>query len=138
MGIFNRKLTKPDRRHFRWDTYSDGYGGSTVRAVPDEDDAELVSSEGTDGLHYPVIDLDFECELVPSSTPGHYHLYINEGISWERYIRLLEGFLEAGLIQKGWFDEARKDKRTYVRRKGIYKPFDELREKLEAGAPLFE
>lgn len=28
-------------------------------------------------LHAPTLDVDFPCELVPSSTPGHFHRYID-------------------------------------------------------------
>ena len=87
-----------------------------------EPSANLIASVTRTGKHAPVLDLDFPCRLVPSSTEGHFHLYIDHEITWEKYERLLIGLYDAGLIQKGWFENARKDKRTYVRKIGVYKP----------------
>ena len=49
----------------------------------DLDQANVVSSlqsgtePGSRAQHYPVLDLDLPAVLVPSSTPGHSHLYID-------------------------------------------------------------
>lgn len=88
------------------------------RAAPDEnstDKANLISSEVQNGMHMPVIDCDFGIQAVPSSTPGHYHLYIDRELTWPQYRALLDGLYKAGLIQEGWYENALKDKRSYVR-----------------------
>ena len=66
----------------------------------------LVTSKVDDGsgLHMPVIDLDFPCELVASSTPGCFHLYLNMPVAWDACVLILDGLLNAGLIQPGWYD----------------------------------
>lgn len=56
--------------------------------------------------HRPVLDLDFEAQLVPSSTPGHYHLYLDKQITKLRYMELLRALAAAGIIEQGFADAA--------------------------------
>jgi hypothetical protein len=58
-------------------------------------------SELDDVYHYPLLDLDVKHELVPSSTPGHSHLYIKTRLGDAQYRKLLVALNEAGIIQKG-------------------------------------
>jgi hypothetical protein len=65
--------------------------------------ANLVSSELTNGLHSPVLDIDYEAHLVPSSTPGHYHLYLDGlELGWDKYAKLIKTLAEIGIIQEGY------------------------------------
>lgn len=72
-------------------------------------------------LHAPVLDFDFPCELLPSSTYGNNHLYINTPMSWENYEKLLGTLCEVGLIQEGFYRAAIKNKQTIVRKPGTHK-----------------
>jgi hypothetical protein len=67
--------------------------------------ATLVSSRlnlpGID-VHMPVLDLDVEAHLVPSSTPGHTHLYINQTVTWEKYEALLHALADCGILQRNY------------------------------------
>lgn len=92
-----------------------GVIGGTPRAVGDVAHSNLISSEIQPGRHMPVIDCDFGIQAVASSTPGHYHLYIDKEMTWEQYKALLNGLLNAGLIEYAWYDNAMNDKRSYVR-----------------------
>jgi hypothetical protein len=66
--------------------------------------ADLLSSEGwTDNIHWPVFDLDFDAALIPSKTPGHFHLYLEKALTWQKYRRLLRAFHKAGLLNDGWY-----------------------------------
>ena len=69
--------------------------------VDDRAEADLVSSEVGFGLHKPVLDIDFPAQLVPSSTPGHFHLYLDKEMIWPVYRKLLEALADAGVIQEG-------------------------------------
>lgn len=86
-----------------------------ARAAVDVSQANLISSEVSRGKHMPVIDCDFGVQAIPSSTPGHYHLYLDQELTWDQYKALLDGFHKAGLIQDGWYDNAMSDERSYVR-----------------------
>jgi hypothetical protein len=39
------------------------------------------------------------CALVPSSTPGHFHLFIERGLTWHQYRRLLKALGRAGILE---------------------------------------
>lgn len=56
------------------------------------------------GLHKPVLDIDFPAQLIPSTTPGHFHLYLDKEITWEKYRALLRALADAGVIEQGYCD----------------------------------
>ena len=75
--------------------------------------ANLLTSEPADpfireaGMHAPVIDLDFPCELIPSSTEGHFHLVLDRLIPAEAYFTLLDAMVAAGLVEPGYAGSSR-------------------------------
>lgn len=75
---------------------------------------DLVSSHGSDGLHYPVLDIDHPCHVRPSETPGHFHLYIDKGVEWEKYEALLVALADAGIIERGYANASIERKGTFV------------------------
>lgn len=83
--------------------------------------ATLIGSLCDDGLHAPVIDIDYDAELVPSSTPGHFHLFLNKKIPFDKYLKVLRAMDEAGLIDPGFYAMAAIRKQTFVRKPGIEK-----------------
>lgn len=83
--------------------------------------ANLVSSLTERGLHAPVLDLDFPARLVPSSTPGHFHLYLDVEMAWEVYEKLLGALAEAGVLESGYVHAMLGRGATYVRREGVLK-----------------
>lgn len=93
-----------------------------ILEMVDELDANLVSSLCENGNHAPVIDLDFPCKLIPSSTPGHFHLYIEQEMSWRNYEQLLKALYNAGIIERGFYNMAVARRMTMVRPPGVYKP----------------
>lgn len=52
--------------------------------------------------HMPVIDLDLPCQLIPSGTPGHWHLYIERAVTFDAYVAVLKALAEAGIVQWGF------------------------------------
>lgn len=93
---------------------------------PSETDANVVSSHvvGT-RLHAPIIDLDFPHRYVPSTTPGHSHLYLDVPISRWRLFVLLQGLYVGGVIEKGTFYWSLRRGGTFVRREGVKKTAEE-------------
>lgn len=78
--------------------------------------ADVVSSEvRNNGVHRPVLDIDVPAFLVPSSTPGHSHLYIDKPMMWDEYAKLLGALEAAGIIEYGCYNIALKRKATMVR-----------------------
>jgi hypothetical protein len=85
-------------------------------------DANLLSSLCQDGQHRPVLDFDIPARYVPSSTPGHGHLYIDKPLSWEQYSKLLAVLGEVGILEAGFVGAALRRGATFVRPEGVTKP----------------
>lgn len=54
------------------------------------------------GMHLVCLDIDMPAELIPSKTPGHFHLYIEHRMEWDKYVVLLRALADAGIIEKGY------------------------------------
>jgi hypothetical protein len=69
------------------------------------------------GRHHVLLDLDREAHLIPSSTPGHSHLYVDLGIgaSQEAYFRFLDAAAEIGLIERGYANASKCKGGSYLR-----------------------
>lgn len=54
--------------------------------------------------HALVLDIDHPSWLMPSTTPGHFHLYVDVpgGITNEKYTTLLTALADAGVIEWGY------------------------------------
>lgn len=69
--------------------------------------ANVLTSGGPDDvMHYPVLDIDYPCQLFTSSS-GHHHLVIEKQLTREQYDKLLRVLNEVGLYDDGclknWF-----------------------------------
>jgi len=86
--------------------------------------ANTISSRifGLDHWHAPVLDIDLPCHLEPSSTPGHFHLFIDKPMPWSAYVKVLEVLAEAGILQRGYADASIERGATYVRLPWVRKP----------------
>lgn len=119
------------KRAFAYVKNLGGYTGEQAREVS-EPFANLVSSRveradmapfngGVDKeyeLHLPVLDLDYDVQLVPSSTPGHFHLYLNRPIPWRKYVNVLNALADAGLVEYGWAAASIRQGASFVRKPG--------------------
>ena len=54
------------------------------------------------GTHKVVLDIDLPAQLIPSSTPGHYHLIIDREVTWEHYAAMLITMGAAGILEPGY------------------------------------
>jgi len=123
------------RRH-RLATISvkDGKGGYTNETVPTDelDKAEVVTSEVAagpfKGLHRPILDIDIPATLIPSSTFGHAHLYINRTLTWPQYEKLLNVLAEVGIIEQGYADASIDRQHTAVRLPWVRKDTEQYEE----------
>lgn len=64
-------------------------------------DANLVSSKTTNGDHFVMLDLDFDCALVPSSNEEHWHLYMDKRLNEDDMDKLVNTLTEVGILNKG-------------------------------------
>lgn len=81
----------------------------------DRSEANLISSNCGQGVHKPVLDFDFPCRLVPSTSLDHFHLYIDKPMAWYTYEKLLNALREANLLQPGFVKNSIARKATFVR-----------------------
>ena len=100
----------------------------TNETVPTEelDKAEVVTSEVAEGaykgLHRPILDIDLAATIIPSSTFGHGHLYINHTLTWGQYEKLLNVLAEVGIIEEGYARASIERQHTAVRLPWVRKP----------------
>lgn len=107
--LLQRKLYKD----IQW---QDEYGVKGWTQTPAiSKDAQIVSSEIGEGVHCPVLDIDVRAYLLPSSTEGHSHLYINHPMRWRPYKRMLKAMARAGVLEKGYVKASIRRKHTAVR-----------------------
>ena len=66
-------------------------------------------------FHTPVLDIDVPAMLVPSSTPGNHHLYIDVPMTWSQYKRLLNVMCEVGILEPGYVNASKERGFTAVR-----------------------
>lgn len=118
----------PKRLLIKADLAADSEGGFMPhREVVTNCEANLISSEAENGLHYPVLDIDFPIYVIPSSTPGNFHLYIEKGLPWSTYSKLLVALTDAGILQEGYLNACLGRKATYVRLPWVSKTDNEAR-----------
>lgn len=115
-------------RTYCYNAVLDDSEGSKGAAWPGEcvpcpkEDANLVSSLCDDGQHMPVIDFDVPARLVPSSTEGHFHLYIDVPMSFERYLVMLDAMVAAGVVEEAYVAHVRERGQSLCRPEWVKKP----------------
>jgi hypothetical protein len=79
------------------------------------------------GWHAPTLDIDLPCELIPSSTKGHFHLIIDKPMPWSDYVLLLSTLAKVGIIEDGYFNVSLARGETHIRKPGETKKTAPLR-----------
>ena len=102
------------------------YSGE-VEVVPADrlEEAEVVTSYtgelkrdifgNTQTKHRPILDIDIPMHIIPSTTEGHGHLYIDKELTWWEYKRLLEVLADCGIIERGYLNVSIAREHTAVR-----------------------
>jgi hypothetical protein len=114
-----------------------------ARRPAPEAEANLISSLCDDGQHMPVLDVDNmsekqgldkltghgfrldEMRTVASSTPGHFHVYIDRPMPWEEYESLLMA-ISLDVIEPGYARASLERKATFVRKPEVRKSAQEI------------
>lgn len=107
---------KADRKFYHNVLWSDDYGTYSSRDQCGINQAEVVSSSLVGSkMHAPALDIDLPAWLIPSSTSGHNHLYLDRELTWRQYKRLLKALGRAGILEKGYVKASIKRKETHLR-----------------------
>lgn len=116
-----RAQDSPPRRTYWWSDpevmdKSESDEGTTPFVPPEGRTPNLVSSLLENGSHSPAIDIDFPVRLEPSSTPGHFHLFL-DGVEmdWATYKSLLIALAEAGIVGQGYVHHSIERRQTLCR-----------------------
>jgi len=108
----------------------DSSKGDPTYAIPTDDleEATVITSRvaGEGDLHKVVLDIDLPAQLIPSSTPGHFHLYIDKEIPWREYRHLLHALANAGVIEEGYAGASTARGYTAARLPWVRKPEPEV------------
>jgi len=72
----------------------------------------------------PVIDVDVPIYVLPSSTHGHYHLYIDKEMTRGQLLDMLTAMSKAGVVEPGYVSASRERGFTSVRSPGFVKSAD--------------
>jgi hypothetical protein len=104
-------------------------GVSTDQEVVGVPEANILTSDvpGKPGIHKLALDIDLPAKLVPTTTPGHCHLYIDHEMPWEAYVKVIDALAEAGIIEKGYARASKIRGYTSVRPPWLPKTEDEKR-----------
>lgn len=65
--------------------------------------------------HKPVLDLDMDVMVLPSSTPGHHHLYIDKALPWNEYSLLMNVLAHVGILQHGYVAASHHRAESFLR-----------------------
>lgn len=82
-----------------------------------------------DARHAVALDLDVPARLVPSSTPGHSHLYIDVPMDWADYVTLLRLLAKVGIIEQKYAEASIRQGATYLRPEGVEKGVNDAKPK---------
>ncbi len=81
-----------------------------------------IGSLSGDGMHRPVIDIDLPARLVPSSTEGHFHLYLDVPMTLELYLSMLDAMAAAGVVDPSYVAHVRERGMSMCRPEWVKKP----------------
>lgn len=93
---------------------------STLRAlglITEEDAVVWIPS-----FNWMTINFCVSVSLVGSSTPSHYHLYLDKEMSQVDYRKLIEVFVDCGILQQGILRRFNTSGQTFLRPPGHIKP----------------
>lgn len=94
------------------------------RVTPGYESPNLISSITTDGKQMPIIDMDFPHHFLPSTTPGHSHLYIDVKMSKLQWAILMWALYQAGVVELGYFVWSIRRGGNFMRLPGTHKTND--------------
>jgi hypothetical protein len=81
-------------------------GKEKLKLLEHSDEANLVTSlvkMGKNPEHMPVLDIDVPIRVVPSSTPGKSHLYIDVVLTKAQYDSLMNVLCDVGIIEDNYY-----------------------------------
>ena len=87
-----------------------------LEVTTDLNEADIVTSEvvqlfdwpGIEPKHMVMFDVDIPMVVIPSSTPGHNHVYFpNTYITKDRLFNLLDALADCGIVERGYAEASK-------------------------------
>ncbi|WP_243063227.1 hypothetical protein [Humibacter sp. RRB41] len=93
---------------------------ASLERTDDIDEANAITSKTSDlgdGVHKLLLDIDLPVQVFPSSTPGHFHLYIDHPIQGfqEKVVPIIDALAAAGIVEQGYAAACRDQGFTTLR-----------------------
>lgn len=73
-------------------------------------------------LFWPELRFDVPMTIVPSTTPGHHHLYLEHEMPWEHYRRFLRALGAVDILEQGYVAAAERREMTMLVKPGMKNP----------------
>lgn len=105
----------------KWGNSSAGEMDNVMKETSLPEEADIITSKisdsgsGKEGMHTIMLDLDVPATLVPSSTPGHSHLYIDVPVFWKQYEEILTALGKVHVLESGYVRSSLKRGYTSLR-----------------------
>lgn len=84
-----------------------------------ERSVQLVKPDG--GAAATLFTLNVGAKLLPSSTEGHFHLYIDHETTWNKFLQLMGVMYAAGFLGLDYFQMCVQSEMSFVRKPGVTK-----------------
>lgn len=78
------------------------HDANIATSLVEDDGRRIVDGKVAKQMHKVVIDIDLPVALLESSTPGHFHLFIDKAMTWEQYKDLLQTLASVGIIEHNY------------------------------------
>lgn len=117
-GLLSLIASLPTAKVLKWASNSDAVEMDERVDATILEGANVVSSKRSGhfrNYHAILLDLDVPAWLVPSSSPGHSHLYIDVRAKEEHYFALLEALEKCGVVESGYVTVSKKRGATFLR-----------------------
>jgi hypothetical protein len=105
------------RRVEHWNNYEE-IDEDILPVGSDLEEANIITSEIAlrDGSRHKVLlDIDMPVKILPSSTEGHFHLFIDKELGTKEYFKLIKAFVKAGIVEEGYLSASAERGYTAVR-----------------------
>lgn len=76
----------------------------------------------TEPIDHHEIRFDVPVIVLPSTSPGHFHIYIEKEMAWPVYLRLLQAMMKIGFLEFGFVAAAERREMTMLVKPGMKNP----------------
>lgn len=107
LRLFKVLKWTPDGNSGRWTKEQEPDPMKNLEETKDLNDADIVASETRSlgrrkGKHLVMFDVDIPMSVVPSTTPGHNHVFFDTYVTRGQLFHLLDVMADCGIVEQGY------------------------------------